>query len=113
MRVIKLAIGCVFFGVYLVPWTSVKGADGLQSSEDSSFKSSLAEECLRIQMAAIENSRLPTSTLRKYCECVAEDLPDLLTSDEMKSLATDEQLPSVTKKQKIVGDHCIMSTLGR
>ena len=113
MHLAKLAIGCVVLGIYLIPFTAVRGVDGLQKPEKSSFKSSLAEGCLRLQTAAIENSKLSTSTLRKYCACVAEELPDLLTSDEMESLAADKQLPSVTKKQKIVGDHCIMSVLGQ
>lgn len=113
MQVIKLAIRCAFLGICLIPHASVKGADDFQNRENGSFKGSLSAECLRIQMGAVENAKLPTSTLRKYCECVAEELPELLTSDEMKSLAADQQLPSVAKKQKIVGDHCIMSVLGR
>ena len=113
MQLARLAIGFVVLGIYLIPATAVRSAEGLQNPENGSFKKSLAEGCLRLQMAAIENAKMSTSILRKYCDCVAEELPSLLNSDEMKSLAANKPVPSLEKKEKIVGDHCIMTVLGQ
>lgn len=108
MQLSKFGICSVVVATFFIATDPIKSADAVQNA---SLKNSLTEDCLRLQTAAIENARLPTSVLRKYCNCVAEELLGLVSSDEMKSLVANELTPSLEKKEKIVGDHCVMTVL--
>jgi hypothetical protein len=113
MRPTKLAIGLAFLGIYPLLTNAVSAAEGLQNRDNGSFKNSLADGCVKIQTAAMENARVPTSILRAYCTCIAENLAGQITQDEMSNLAADKQLPSFAQKQKIAVDYCVTATLLR
>jgi TPR repeat protein len=89
------------------------GAEISSESGRSAFEKGATENCLTGQIAAQENASLATETLRAYCGCIASALAELLTADEVASLAAGSQPRSVKRKLEIVGSHCGISTLGR
>jgi TPR repeat protein len=89
------------------------GVEISSGSGRSAFETGARETCLKDQIAAQENASLATENLRTYCGCIASALAELLTADEVASLAAGSLPASVKRKQEIVGNHCRISTLGR
>jgi hypothetical protein len=102
MLLSKLAISTVTFGTLVIL------AEPLLA-DDAALKGPFSDGCLRLQKAAVENARLPTSTLRKYCDCVAEELVAVINSEDRTNLSAGQLTPSLERKEKMAGDHCAMT----
>jgi tetratricopeptide (TPR) repeat protein len=89
------------------------GADISLEPARSAFEKEATETCLKGQLMAPENASFATETLRAYCGCVANTLVELLSSDEVASLAASNLPASVKTKQQVAGNRCMASTLGR